>query len=131
MIAFDQFIGIDWSGAKTPIQNPSIAVARCFRGNGAPQLIKQNKPWSRQNIAKLIEEIIQSEHKTLIGIDANLGYAREIMQKQMAKEATAKDLWAAVDKYNQNNPNFLQMVFGRTLISKNIFGDREYNQPIL
>jgi hypothetical protein len=106
MIEFDRFVGVDWSGAKTPVHNHSISVALCGKGDSSPILIKGDRPWSRTEVAGYIDGLVRSNTKTLIGIDANFGYAREIVQKQMGEEATAKNLWHVVDDYNQDNSNF-------------------------
>jgi hypothetical protein len=102
---FDTFIAIDWSGAKSPIYTKSISVAKCdFGVTTSPQLI--DKKWSRSSVSDYIEDLINQKNRILIGIDCNFGYAQEIIQKQIGKDAMAHDLWALVDRINHNQPNF-------------------------
>ncbi len=105
---FDKFIGVDWSGAKLPVQTKSIAVASVSQGGDDLHL--HTKIRSRDKVAEyidsLIEENIQSRGRALIGIDCNFGYAQEIIHKQLGENATAFDLWARVDEVNAQNDNF-------------------------
>jgi hypothetical protein len=101
---FDQFIAIDWSGAKSPVNTRAIAMAKCDRNASRVDLI--NGPWSRQKIADYIDELVTQNKRILIGIDANFGYAKDIVQSQMGKKKNAFDLWAEVEKHSKNAPNF-------------------------
>jgi len=103
---FDTFIGIDWSGAKSPIHTKSIAVAKCTRGNNAPDLLR-NK-WSRKKIFEYIQAL---KGRTLIGIDANFGYAQEIGIKQLGNRYNYNDLWCAVEKKSAQEDNFFASGF--------------------
>jgi len=101
---FDRFIGVDWSGAKAPINTKSIAVASVSRHEDNLRLYPKIR--SRKAVADFIEEVINQDQRTLIGIDCNFGYAHEIVQKQIGAQATALDLWARVDEVNTQNDNF-------------------------
>ncbi len=101
---FDCFVGIDWTGAKSPVKTKSIAVAQCERGRISPQLIR--KSWSRQSVGDYIETIIENGKRTLIGIDCNFGYAQSIIEKQIGHGKKAFDLWQCVEKYCANDTNF-------------------------
>ncbi len=101
---FDQFVGIDWSGAKSPINTKSIAVARGEQGQGAPILHPEIR--SRTAVAEWIEGLAKIDKRILIGIDCNFGYAHSVVRKKLGAKAIAHDLWAEVDKVNQSQPNF-------------------------
>jgi len=101
---FDRFIGIDWTGAKSPIISKSIAVSECLRGQYAPKLITQK--WSRQLVADYIENLLNQNERILIGIDCNFGYASDIIDRQIGQGKTAPDLWAEVEKKCVGTPNF-------------------------
>jgi len=108
---FDHFIGIDWSGAKSPIHTKSIAVAKCSRGSAAPDLIQntQNQNnWSRKHVFEYIQTL---KGRTLIGIDANFGYSEEIGVAQFGKAYDYNDLWGAVEAESTQSPNFFSSGF--------------------
>ena len=95
---FDTFIGIDWSGAKSPIYTPSIAVAACERGDVAPTLIRNQSNrnnWSRNDVFEYIQTL---KGRTLIGIDANFGYSEVIGVSQFGKSYDYNDLWQEVEQ---------------------------------
>ena len=98
---FEQFIGIDWSGAKSPIHTQSIALAACEHGDNVPVLIRNS--WSRKKVFEYIQSL---EVRTLIGIDANFGYSERIGVQQFGNTYTYKDLWAAVENKSKKNDNF-------------------------
>lgn len=101
---FDQFIGVDWSGAKAPIKTKSIAVASVSKDKDDLTLYQNIR--SRRAVAEFIGDVIESETRTLIGIDCNFGYAAETLRKQINFKAAAPDLWAKVDAVNTESPNF-------------------------
>ena len=98
---FDTFIGIDWSGAKAPIHTKSIAVAMVGQGSDAP--ILEEEPWSRSKVFEYIQGI---KRRTLIGIDANFGYAQKIGEAQFGSSYDYNDLWAAVEAKSAHQDNF-------------------------
>jgi len=114
---FDQFIGIDWSGAKTPILNKSISVSVSDQGQEAPCLIAG--PWSRQKVANWIVDLAKQDKRILIGVDCNFGFASEIIQKQIGDKATVSDLWSKVDEVSKQDSNF----FAGSFWSHNTYKD--------
>lgn len=100
---FDQFVGIDWSGAKAPIKTKSIAVAACPQGEVAPILHEEIR--SRTAVIECIEGLIQSKKRTLIGVDCNFGYAAQVLKKQLGTNASAHDLWVEVECVNKDEHN--------------------------
>lgn len=106
---FDTFIGIDWSGAKAPVHTKAISVARCAgRSNAPPEQIQPSRHiyWSRHDIGAWIKNLSQAEERVFIGIDANFGYSAEVVAAQFGPDATAHDLWAAVNKACTGDHNY-------------------------
>lgn len=101
---FDRFIGIDWSGAKSPINTRSIAVAQCARGTASPLL--SPGPWSRRRVFEHLLTIAASGPRTLVGIDANFGYAQTIGTQQFGEDYDFRTLWQAVEKSSGAFDNF-------------------------
>lgn len=113
---FDRFIGIDWTGAKSPVNSKSIAIADCRQGNDAPTLI--NGSWSRTKVADYISNLTQQEERVLIGIDANFGYEYYRVLSHLAhfsrqdrKRNNAFHLWKLVDDLCVGEPNFFASGF--------------------
>ena len=101
---FDKFVGIDWSGAKAPINSKSIAVASLSKNKDNLKLHSEIR--SRNAVADYIHSLAMGNKRTLIGIDCNFGYADEIVKKHIGPNGTAYDLWAHVDLVNQEHSNF-------------------------
>lgn len=101
---FEQFIGIDWSGAKSPLFTKAIAVAVSESGNTAPKL--EEGPWSRMRVADYLISIAKDDTRTLAGIDCNFGYSEIIGERQFGKNYTAQDLWNAVEAANMQEENY-------------------------
>ncbi len=103
---FETFIGIDWSGAKSPIHTKSIAVAMCRQGHDVPELIQVEEyrnAWSRKRVFEYIQTF---KERTLIGIDANFGYSEQIGLQQFKKSYDYNDLWRAVEQTSSEHDNF-------------------------
>lgn len=101
---FDGFIGIDWSGAKSPEKTKSISLAIAFRGDDAPHL--SSKLWSRQMVYDWLIAMAKGKKRFLVGIDCNFGYSATIGTQQFGKHYTAHHLWQAVDHICSDMPNF-------------------------
>lgn len=100
---FDVYIGIDWSGAKSPIKNSSVALSWCFTGCGKPEFLSCKL--SRQDVADWLISFSEQGKSMLIGVDCNFGYAEIIATKQFNKNFKVNDLWSEVEKYNHENEN--------------------------
>jgi len=100
---FDQFIGIDWSGSKA-VNTKSIAVAFAKQGTEAPKLLSHLR--SRTAVSEFIDGLIDTGTRTLIGIDANFGYAYHVGEQHFGANYIAPDQWKSVDEYSRNNQNF-------------------------
>lgn len=71
---FDRYIGIDYSGACTPITElPGLTVYSACSGKLPKRLCPKDNPgdkWSRKGIAeRLVEELGAGCKRTLVGID--------------------------------------------------------------
>lgn len=111
---FDCFVGIDWSGAKSPVNNQSISVSIIRQNDKAPKLIQNsNENWSREKVAHWIINLVKTKAKEriLIGIDCNFGYASSVIKSQFGQGATYKNLWHEVDEACYEAPNFFAQGF--------------------
>jgi hypothetical protein len=117
---FDVFVGIDWSGAEKPVYTPTISVAmKEVASEGVKLLSSHNgqKYWSRQSVGDWIKSIMRGQDKSLaqkrilIGIDANFGYAKDILQKQFRGDPIAFDLWREVERISADSPNYYAAAF--------------------
>ena len=102
---FDEYIGVDWSGAKSPQHSHSIALATCNTlGSEAPSPI--SKKLSRTDVHNLIVEKLKGDKRVLVGIDCNFGYAASVAKKQLGEAVNYTRLWQAVDSVNAEHKNF-------------------------
>ncbi len=112
MKPFDSFAAIDWSGAKT-ISTSSIALSYMTARSLQTRLVHcdEKQQWSRSKVFSWIIKRACSEERTFIGIDANLGYANDIIISQYSDVRSAFDLWAKVDHVCETLPNFYAEFF--------------------
>lgn len=71
--SFECFIGIDWSGAKTP---RGLAVAQCSQGTAAPQIVLSGKSrnWRRAEVLDWLIKLKNTGEKILAGFDFAFAY---------------------------------------------------------
>ena len=93
---FENFLAVDWSGAKTPKASGVIAAAQASRKDNTLTLLPGQL--SRQDVAKLIEFKLNEGKRCLVGIDCNFGYAESIGISQFGPDYTFRDLWREVEK---------------------------------
>lgn len=105
---FDLFVGIDWSGAKKPVQTKAICVALCEQGQTAPVLVHPDHEgyWSRSDVFAWISSLLAEDQRILIGIDANFGYEQDIGMLQFGECYDHLDVWSAVEKSCEDQDNF-------------------------
>ena len=101
---FDQFIAIDWTGARNPVVSKAIAVAVCQKNKTAPEILEGQ--WSRRRVADMIVELAQQSSRILIGIDCNFGYAQQTGLRQFGPDYDYSDLWQAVDESSHAEENY-------------------------
>lgn len=106
---FDIFVGIDWSGAKYPLNSHSISLSWCQAGDTVPYYLEG--PLSRRDVANWIIDKAANGLRIFIGIDCNLGYSANIIAQQFGQHASASDLWDEVDRLNRQDANFNSNLF--------------------
>ena len=78
MSSFTRFIGIDYSGARTPIDSLSGLRIYLSEGNSAPIEIlpppSPRKYWTRKGIAEWLVEKLSDDVPTLVGIDHGFSF---------------------------------------------------------
>ncbi len=102
---FEEFIGIDWSGAKQPVKTHSISLASCQSADASAPIALESS-LSRQDVYEQILARCQSSHKTLIGIDCNFSYCYKVGKEQFSHDARYTDLWKEVENLNIEQTNF-------------------------
>lgn len=100
---FDLYVGIDWSGAKSPIRSKSISLSWCYAGSDCPEFIKN--PLSRDDVAYWILDRVNEGKKLFIGIDCNLSYSSQMMDKMMGRDPTPQELWAHINSFGSTDDN--------------------------
>ena len=97
-MAFDCFVGIDWSGAKG-VRHKGIAVAVADAGDGAPRLLAPPSPagWARGEVAAFLEGL---PGRVLAGFDFSFAPPFVARGAYLPGLETAEDgpgFWAHVD----------------------------------
>jgi hypothetical protein len=73
---FQEFVGIDWSGARE--NYGGIAVAICEIGNAPPTLVRsRGKRWTRREIAEWLVDKLNGSRPVLVGLDFAFGLPYE------------------------------------------------------
>jgi hypothetical protein len=101
---FEQFIGIDWSGAEKPVKTNSIALATCLVSNNYAPVAIQSK-LSREDVFHYICDLMQSGQKVFVGIDCNFGYAKSVAEETFGNDIKYSALWQQVENLNTDNKN--------------------------
>lgn len=105
---FSRYIGIDYSGAKTPTANlPGLQVC-IAEGNGKPKQqlpctksSQSRKNWSRKDIAEWLVKILSEETPALIGIDHAFSFPLKYFDEYAHKGL--RHTWPAFLKDFQNH----------------------------
>ena len=85
LLAFDRYIGIDYSGAETPIS--SLKGLRTYMADriGSPTEVppppSPRKYWTRREIAEWLVERLSEEQPTLVGIDHGFSFPLRYFDK--------------------------------------------------
>ena len=100
-----RFVGIDWSGAKSPVRSHAIALSQCeANSRSAPTLV--NTKLSRTDVFNEISHWTQNGSQSFIGIDCNFGYASDVVTQQFSPSASYWDLWNKVNEINIHHANY-------------------------
>ncbi len=100
---FDSFVGIDWSGAKTPSKN-AIAIATC--SSSGRLSIDNTILWTRQAAYDRLCQLIESDDRALVGMDFNFSFSEEIGTAWLGPEYTIGSLWNLIENCNAQHENF-------------------------
>ena len=112
---FSHYMGIDWSGAKTPKRSHSIAVSQCSSGQlqsnrqcsalmAAPTALEHKL--SREDVFDILSDAVTSSRRTLVGIDCNFGYCQSVAHAQFYNNITAQKLWHEINTLCQHENNY-------------------------
>jgi hypothetical protein len=108
MLAFDCFVGIDWSGDKKPWQK-GLKVAIAYPGTAAPRLVEcpgHKGGWSRTEAIRWIENQFHDK-RALIGLDFAFGFPPVVLSGNVLLD------WDYVEKLCEPCPNFYGGAFFR------------------
>lgn len=85
LLAFDRFIGIDYSGAKTP--SSSLSGLRIYMGDRSKPPVEVIPPpsprryWTRSGIARWLVERLSEDQPTVVGIDHGFSFPLQYFQQ--------------------------------------------------
>ena len=83
--AFDEYVGIDYSGAGDPMRG--LAELRVYVATGTSDPVEvappdgRSKYWSRRGIAEWLEERLKGPNRTLVGIDHGFSFPRAYFER--------------------------------------------------
>ncbi|OUU76184.1 MAG: hypothetical protein CBC29_00250 [Methylococcaceae bacterium TMED69] len=88
-LRFNNYIGIDYSGAKTSLSRLAQLQIYTTNPEGNPRRInppeKRVKNWCRKELTFHLKEILKSKKKTIIGIDHGLSFPYSFYKKNKLK----------------------------------------------
>jgi hypothetical protein len=121
--SFDNFVAVDWSGAKGERQK-GIAVAHCALGDAAPVLIDSpDGRWSRPGILDWLCNNLPNN--SLVGFDLSpsLPFADEgsFFPEWSLSPTDAKSLWQFVDEICADDPHFSVTSFVNHIVAREHF----------
>ncbi len=109
---FRQFLAIDWSGARGPVQK-GIALALADGAGGPPVLVERGRGWSRSDVLALLREDLPRD--TLVGVDLGIALpfadcgayfpGRDVVLPD------APALWALIDEICADDANLAAQSF--------------------
>lgn len=114
MRRFDNFVAIDWSGAKGERQQ-GIALAHVAQGNRAPTLLTPTGGWSREKILHWLVRHAEAGTDMLIGLDLSPAFAfadrGAYFPGWSESSCDAKALWSLVDRIAGDDPHLAANAF--------------------
>lgn len=103
---FTRFAAIDWSG-QAVARPKGLALAVAEAGSAAPELIRPQGGWSREDIAAWIAN--QADQNMLIGLDLSPAFpfldAAAYFPGWDETPGDARSLWALVERIAANDPH--------------------------
>ena len=109
---FRQFLAIDWSGAKGPVQK-GIALALADGAGGPPVLVERGCGWSRSDVLALLREDLPRD--TLVGVDLGIALpfadCGAYFPRRDVLLPDAPALWALIDEICADDANLAAQSF--------------------
>ena len=109
---FRQFLAIDWSGAKGPVQK-GIALALADGAGGPPVLVDRGRGWSRSDVLALLREDLPRD--TLVGVDLGIALpfadCGAYFPRRDVVLPDAPALWALIDEICADDANLAAQSF--------------------
>lgn len=107
---FEEFIGIDWSGAKGPYLK-NLKVAGCVPGGSVPKLMlpPKGENWRRD---ELVDWVIEEANQRCILVGADFAFAypyrdqNAYFPRHLESPESAPSLWQTVETICKDEPNF-------------------------
>lgn len=103
---FDNFLAIDWSGAKGARQK-GIALAMARANGGPPVLMTNTQNWSRADVLDILTTALPDN--TLVGMDLGISLpfadCGAFFPDWVESPPNAKALWAMIDRMCADDPN--------------------------
>ena len=118
-MAFDRFVGVDWSGARGP-GLPGLQVAMATAGRCPPRLVPPpdgRKNWTRGVFTDWLVETLSGNDRVLVGLDFAFSFPRRDTDEFFPgvpdpdAPSTAFDLWRRVDKICEDTEDFYAGTF--------------------
>lgn len=110
--AFDVFLGIDWSGARSR-QLRGLRIAACEPGDAAPVLLDGPQPrglWRRRDVLALLERALGEGRRVLAGFDFAFAYAHQdagaYFPGYPGSPEGVRQLWDLVDRLSGAGDDF-------------------------
>ena len=109
---FRQFLAIDWSGARGPVQK-GIALALADGAGGPPVLVERGRGWSRSDVLALLREDLPRD--TLVGVDLGIALpfadCGAYFPRRDVVLPDAPALWALIDEICADDANLAAQSF--------------------
>ena len=138
-MAFDRFIGVDWSGARGP-RLPGLQVAMATAGRSPPCLVPPpdgRKNWTRSIFTDWLVETLSGNDRVLVGLDFAFSFPRRDTDEFFPgvpdpdAPSTACDLWRRVDKICEDTEDFYAGTFVEDERYAPYFQDGDQYEPRL
>ena len=105
---FQEFIAVDWSGAKGP-RLRGLQVASCRPGNGAPKLIRRPPSWTRTGVMEYAVARAKKNGPVLAGFDFGFAYPFDDCDTSFPgldlRPPDAVSLWALIESLSGDAPD--------------------------
>lgn len=108
MRSFDRFIAVDWTGARG-LRHRAIQAAEAEAGDAPPRLLRPGHRWSRVEVCRLIQDIVDSGERVLIGIDCSFSLPfvdrGAYFPDDPDEPAGPRALWHEIDRVTADEPD--------------------------